>query len=334
MDARQNQLAELAARLLKLQQAVSEADGKPISDGDFARRFLPFSSTTLSRIKSETDPYTGSIDSIAEKVTHAEEDIAERLSAIRQASESERAFVATKLANATQASLKKARDSRGRRVVVLLAPTGAGKSAVGAALAARGAIYVEGRQSWKKSYKAFCADVAKAAGRPLKLRSFTEHDAEERMLQALRSRDSILYIDEANTLGPESANAIKLIVNMTRTVVLVAAIPEMWDKFTAGAADEVAQLINRCQPILRYRGLSEADARPFFAHCGISAGELDKCVQSIVDAANDFGAFKTIVNLVDELDRLESPTAEDVQTHLRFHAKNIAQSGITKGALK
>jgi hypothetical protein len=342
MESRKDQMKMLAERLARLQQAVSEAEKKPISDNDFAKRYLPFSATTLSRIKSTAHPYTGNLDNIADKLAQAEDDVAERLYSVRTAASADREFIQTKVACAAQGAIKRARESKGRRVVVLLAPTGAGKTAVGEALAARGATYIEGRVSWRKSYKAFCADVAKVAGRPMKCKKYSEHDAEERMLQALRARDIVLYLDEANSLGPESANAIKLIVNQTSTVVVIAAIPERWDKFTRFAPDEFGQLINRCQPILRHTGMSDADARPFLAHSGLSAADLDKCLATAVAAANEFGAFKTLVDLDDKLKEIERPTAADVTNYLNYHTKNIAAeskktvvpAGTKKGVLK
>lgn len=332
MKQRQDKLMVLAERLAKLQIKVNEAEGKILSDTEFSKRYLPFSSSTFSRVKSGDIAKTKglNLDNITDHIQQAEEDVLERLSSIRMAAAAESVFVPTKLACATQASIKKARDSQTRRVVVLLAPTGAGKSTVGEALSARGAIYMEGRQSWKRSYKAFCADVARAAGRPMKVKRYTEHDGEERMLQALRSRDVVLYLDEANALGPESVNAIKMIVNTTGTVVLIAAVPGTWDKLCGGAEDEVAQLINRCQPILRYKGLSPTDALPFLSRSDLSSTEIDKCINQVVEASNEFGAFKTIVALLDELKEIDNPTAKDVLKYLRFHKKNTAQSGIQR----
>lgn len=336
MDKRQDQLTALAGRLARLQQTVCEAEGKTLSDSDFAKRYMPFSTSTFSRIKSgdEAKAKGLNLDHIAEQIQQAEEDVAERLTSIMLAADADSVFVQTKLACATQASIKRARDSKGRRAVVLLARTGAGKSAVGEALSAKGAIYIEGRQSWKKSYKAFCADVARAAGRPMKVKHYTEHDAEERMLQALRTRDAVLYLDEANTLGPESVNALKLIMNMTGTVVVIAAIPKMWDKLCEGAEEEVAQFINRCQPILRDKGLSADDVRPFLMRSGLGSADIDQCIGEVVEAANEFGLLKTVVALVDELKKNDGATAEDVSKYLKFHGKNTAQSGIKKGSTK
>ena len=336
MDTRQDQLMELAGRLVRLQKTVGEAEGKTLSDSDFAKRYMYFSPSTFSRVKSgdEAKAKGLNLDHIAEQIQQAEEDVAERLTSIMMAADADSVFVPTKLACATQGAIKKARDSKGRRVVVLLARTGAGKSAVGEALSAKGAIYIEGRQSWKKSYKAFCADVARASGRPMKVKHYTEHDAEERMLQALRSRDAVLYLDEANSLGPESVNAIKLIVNMTGTVVVIAAIPKMWDKLYEGAEEEVAQLVNRCQPILRDKGLSDDDVRPFLMRSGLSESAIDQCVGQVVEASNEFGLLKTVVALVDELKKKDGPTASDVETYLRFHKKNTAKPVVKKEVSK
>jgi protein-tyrosine-phosphatase len=331
---RNNQLKALAERLAKLQEAVSEAEGKQLSDADFAKRYLPFSSTTFSRIKSVDDPYTGSVENMEAKVAQAEEDVASRLASVRLNAQSERGFVQTTLARAVQASIKKARDSRLRRVVVALAPTGGGKSEIGKMLATKGNIYIEGRQSWRKSYKAFCSDIARAAGRPMKKKDYCEHDAEERMIQALQSHDYVLYIDEANTLSAESVNAIKLIVNVTNSVVVIAAIPGLWDLMAANAEEEFAQLANRCQPILRSKGVSDSDVKPFLSCTGLSAAEVDKCLCTVVESANEFGALLTVKALVDELKQCDRPTSEEVMTFVKFHRKNTANAGIKKGISK
>lgn len=331
MSNRVEQFKALAARLDALQKMVSEAEGKPVSDAEFARRYLPFSSSTLSRIRNADDPYTGSIENIAEKVQQAEEEIASRIETVRLNAQADQGFVQTTLARAIQASVKKARASKLRKVVVALSPTGGGKSEIGKMLASKGNIYIEGRQSWRKSYKAFCAAIARAAGRPLRTVHYTEGEAEDRMIQALSTHDEVLYIDEANTLSGESINALKLIVNQTNTVIVIAAIPAMWDKLASGAEEEVAQFINRCQPILRDNGIKLDDAAPFLLRAGLSQHELDKSIGSIVESANEFGLYKTIAALVDELQKLDNPTADDVTAYLKFHRKNIALSGIKKG---
>jgi len=342
MDNRQAQLSALADRIARLQQAVSEAEGKSVSDTDFAKRFLTFSGSTLSRIKArkpDGDPDVEkskglNLDNLSEKLTQAEDEIKDSLSSIKSTKDAERQFVSTTLAAATMSSVKRARECKGRRIIVVLAPTGAGKTAIGEAMAAKGATYIEGRQSWKHSYKAFCADVARAAGRPMRTKDYNEHAAEERMLQALRSRDSILYIDEANTFGPESANAIKLMHNQTGTIIVIAMTPSAWETLCDGAEDEVAQLVNRCQPIIRHKSVKESDAMPFINGSGLSQQDLSKCIGMVVEAANKFGAIKTVVGLSAELKMIDTPTCEDVDRIIKYYEKNTANAVITKGSKK
>jgi|GEM_PF-1415437 len=342
MESRQQQLKALSERVVRLQQAVSDAEGKPISDTDFAKRFLTFSGSTLSRIKSQTEDGLPDVEksnglnleNIEEKLTHDEEEIRDRISSIRSSREVENQFVITTLAAATLASVKRARECKGRKIIVVIAPTGAGKTCIGEAMAAKGATYIEGRQSWKHSYKAFCADVARASGRPMRVKEYNEHAAEERMLQSLRSRDSILYIDEANTFGPESANAIKLIANQTGTVVVVAMTPSAWETLCDGAEDEVAQLVNRCQPIIRHHEVKESDVMPFLKSSGLSSSDIKECIRMVVETCNEFGAIKTVVGLVDDLKKTGSPTISDVEKAIQFHNKNTAKAVIKKGPKK
>jgi hypothetical protein len=150
----------------------------------------------------------------------------------------------------------------------------------------------------------------------------------------LRSRDSILYIDEANTFGPESANAIKLIANQTGTVVVVAMTPSAWETLCDGAEDEVAQLVNRCQPIIRHNEVKESDVMPFLKSSGLSSSDIKECIRMVVDASNEFGAIKTVVGLVDELKKMGSPTTSDVEKAIQFHNKNTSKAVIKKGPKK
>lgn len=320
------QMTELVARLDTMVRRVTEAEGRDCSDSELARRFLSFSGSTVSRMRSGT--YGGNLDRIADKLDTAEDDLDARLETLHAKAEADQVFIRTRLACAAIASVNRARDDRSHPVVVMLAPTGAGKSKIGEYLEQRGAVLVEGRQSWRCSYKAFCADVAAAAGHPIKSRKFCERDAETQMLSSLRSKDGVLYIDEANTLGASTANAIKLIVNQTGYAVVVAAIPEMWDGFLAGAENEVRQVVNRCQPVLRFNGLTDSDVKPFLSGCGLPAGDMKAAVQHVRKAANEFGAIKTVMVVAVAMKDLGSPTLDDLEKELGCQRKNVLEAGI------
>ena len=321
-----NDTATVLQRLDELQKLIGQTEGRECSDGDFARRFLPFSTTTLSRMRSGT--YRGDIGRVTDQMSDAIDEIEARLDSITHAAKADKSFIRTRLAKAAISAVTKARDGRGRSVVVILAPTGAGKTEIGRHLQSKGAVYVEGRQSWQSSYKAFCADVCAAAGRPIRWRYYSERDAEIEMLAALRSRDGVLYIDEANTLGRSTANAIKLIANQTGYAVVLAAIPEMWDRFILGAENEVRQVVNRCQPILRHSTLTAADVTPFLQRTALAVDDIAAATTLTLQAANSFGALKTVASLIDSLGAMSEPTIEDVRRELGYHQSNIVAAGI------
>lgn len=256
----------LVERLVQLKAEIGQIEGKILSDGAFARRFTGahnISVTTWSRLCSGT--YNdGKIYGKAEDMQAAIKTIEERLPKLRAAAAHAKSFYPTAFVKAVKNRIRDAQDDPyKRRVVVGLAPTGFGKSALVEDLRVDlGAICVEGLQSWKSSYRCFCASIARAAGTPVPL-SAKQDRAEEIMLEALSTTDRVLVIDEANTLSGPCANGIKEIVNRTGCTVVLLAIPEFWDKFLEGNAGEVHQVINRCQRVVRQQSVKADDVKLF-----------------------------------------------------------------------
>lgn len=317
-------LAPRIERLNELRGRVAAIEDKAISDADFARRFLPFSSTTWSKLQSGT--YAGGYETIARRLDDAVADIESRIPNIEDAASTRRAFRRTTLARSVLTALAAAREGLDdRRVVVVLAPTGGGKTAIRDYLATRNAVCVEGRQAWRSSYRAFCLDVARAAGRKLSA-NMAEYRIEDEMLGALRAKPRVLYIDEANTMSAQCANAIKLIVNETECCVVIAAIPELWDRFLSGSVQEAAQLVNRCQPILRAPRISAADAKLFL---GPKTVAIPGAVQKIAEAANAFGCFRTVMAIDAELAECDAPGADELEAALKRQRDNLAAAGLS-----
>jgi hypothetical protein len=319
-----NELMPRIERLNELKARIAETEGRDaLSDTDFARRFLPFSSTTWSKLQSGT--YGGGYDTIARRLDDAVADVEGRLPNIESAAAARRTFRRTTLARAVLAALSAAREGLDdRRVVVVLAPTGGGKTAIRDYLATRNAVCVEGRQAWRSSYRAFCLDVARAAGRKLPA-TMPEYRIEDEMLGALRAKPRVLFIDEANTMSAKCANAIKSIVNETECCVVIAAIPELWDRFLAGSVQEAAQLVNRCQPILRAPRISAADARLFL---GEKAAGVPGAVAKIAAAANAFGGFRTVQAVNAALEECDRPGEDDLDAALAMQRNNLAAAGL------
>jgi hypothetical protein len=320
-------MENVVSQLLQMQQEIGEIKGAAVSDGEFARQYLPFSESSWSRLKAEK--YGADTKRLLVKAEQALEELPVRIDALRRAQASGSTFVRTTLARAVLASVQAARDSVDRRIVPVLAPTGFGKSCIGEYLSARGAIGVNGRQAWQSSYKAFCLDVCAAAG-PHMPASTSEASAEAEMIRRLKVKGSgILYVDEANSVGPAFANGIKLIHNETGFTIVVAAVPGPWDKFVARAEEEVRQVINRCQPVIRASRILEGDAKPFLAGC-MAPEILSKVVADAVQVANVLGGFKVLKSIVDAVKDIGTPTLDDVQKAIESERRNIAASGVTE----
>ena len=306
-------LAAAVAALEALRAEIGAIEKKELSQGAFAQRFLPFSAGTYSKLQ---DPrkYKARLDGMTCKCEEAADTIRARLEALRKRAEADKGFIKTRFALAALGAWQRAQDDEGTRVIVLLGPTGSGKSAIGRHLAAKySATYAEGRQSWRSSNKAFCRDVAAAARSPITARTCDEHTAEQAMLDALGPRAGTLYIDEANTLGPFVANTIKLISNQTLHTIFIAAIPEMWTDFCARSENEVRQVLNRCQAVIRFPGVTEAEARQFMAGCGVADGEMAEACRLATRAANEAGAYKLVQRTAALLREQDEPALADVE---------------------
>ena len=325
MDSNNN----VVETLLQMQQEISEIIGAPLSDAEFAKKYLPFSESSWSRLKAGT--YGADTKRLETKAAQAIEELPMRIDTLRRAKDSGSTFIRTTLARAVLSSVQAARDSVNRRIVPVLAPTGFGKTAISEYLESRGAISVHGRQGWMLSYKAFCVDICNATG-PQMPTTATESRAEMEMIRRLKVKGSgILYIDEANSVGPAFANGIKLIHNETQFTIVIAAVPGPWDKFVLRAEEEVKQVINRCQPIIRSSRILEADARLFFASCKLSPELLTKAVKEAVEVADTMGGFKMLLSIVNSIKDIEAPTADDIAKAIESERCNLIASGINGG---
>ncbi len=320
-------LLPLVEELVDLKTQIGQIEGSEIPDTAFAKRFLSFSSTTWSRL--QRNDYAGGPEKIAEKMRQDIAAIKSKLPLIQGAQKFAQGFVQTTMARAVDAAINRAKTSPdGRRVVVVLAPTGHGKSMIAKYHASRGALMVEGRQAWRNSYRAFCSDVLQAARKAPASDRTPEYKLEARMIDALSSKDGTLFIDEANTMSAASANAIKTIVNRTGYTVVIAAIPAMWDKLLGGARDEVLQLVNRCQPVIRAERISTEDVAQFLKTRGAPSSDVKRVANAIAGAANRFGGFRTVTSMVNSLSDLADYSDEAVAKELRRFNQDLHASGV------
>lgn len=320
---RNDEAKRLIAKLVKLKGTVAEITRSELSDNDFAKRFLTFSSTTWSKLQSGT--YNGGkLFSMEQDMRDSINEIEGRLDGLREAASYSRTFINTSLVSAVAGRVKRAKDDpEDRRIVPVLAPTGFGKTAIVKYLVGKGAVAVEGLQSWKSSYRSFCASIAQAAGTEVPA-SAKQDRAEELMLKALSNRDGTLVIDEANTLSGPCANGIKQIVNRTGYTVVLAAIPEFWDKFLEGNKGEVRQVINRCQRVIRQESISASDVKKFLESRNLPV----EFAPEITSVANRFGGFRTVISIMDEIKA--DPTSDGLAKSIQEHHRNYAAFNLGK----
>ena len=323
MDVRNAEAKRLIARLVELKAKVGEIVGGEMSDNDFAKKFLTFSATTWSKLQSGS--YNGGkLFSMEQDMRDSINEIEGRLDGLREAASYSKTFINTSFVSAVAGRVKRAKDDpEDRRIVVCLAPTGFGKTAMVKYLVGKGAVAVEGLQSWKSSYRSFCASIAQACGTEVPL-SATQDRAEELMLKARSNRDGTRVIDEANTLSGPCANGIKQIVNRTGYTVVLAAIPEFWDKFLEGNRGEVRQIINRCQRVIRQEEISVEDVKKFLKSRSLPL----EFASDIAKVANRFGGFRTVISIMDEIKA--DPTREGLEKSISEHGRNYAAFNLGK----
>jgi len=321
-------LAVAVAALEALRGQIGEIEGKELSDAQFANRFLPFSAASYSKLQTP-EKYGARIDAMTVKCEEAVERIRARIEALQKRAAADSVFVKTRFAQSALGAWQRCQDDDGTRVIWLLGPTGSGKSEIGRHMVCKfNATLAEGRQSWRSSNKAFCRDVAAAARSPISARVIDEHYAEQAMLEALGPKAGTLYVDEANTLGTFVANSIKLIANQTLQTVVVAAIPEMFDEFIKRAANEVRQVLNRTQAVIRFPGVTESEARQFLSGCGISAADMPEAARRAMAAGNAAGAYKLIKRVAADLRDQDAPTLADVDKAIALARSALDEANV------
>lgn len=285
----------VVARLIELQ-----ADQ---SDAIFAARWLSLSATTWFRIKQGS---YGARD-------HSR--VLEKLEGGLAAIEDERASRANSPGGRTLqltglktglAAVRRAFGETRDRLVVILAPTGGGKTTFARALEATypGRVSsVEATETWRTSYLAAIHVLGQAIGLP-DLSNSTRL-AEAALLDALRARPRIICIDEGHYFGAATINLIKAILNQTGCTVVLLAIPALWSRIKRSAWEESEQLRTRTCALVEARHLSVEDAQVFLAdRLGAAFSQLNdeaaEAARLVANAGNEFGLLDTAERIAAE----------------------------------
>lgn len=289
-------------------QEIQTAEG--LSDQDFARRYLSVSATTWYRIKNGT--YAANAEHANAKLANNLRNLQVEL-ARRKKQLAGRTFIRLPHLLPVFDAVQVARMCKDEhRLVIFKAPTGGGKTMLLKQIRIDyDGVLVEAKESWRNQYLAAIRDIAKAADINLGNQT-SKWSAETSLLAGMQQRGRrVLCIDEGEYFGPNSINLIKLILNQTEWVVVLAAIPVMFDRWNRKSWEESVQL--RRRTVLSHT--SEIVTPTDVAEFAKDQVKLSKQSQAIIaKAANEFGLLDTIRRILDELQESETltPTEDEV----------------------
>lgn len=286
-------LKEVITRLTRAQERTG------MGDESFSKKYLPYSSTVWFRLKDGTYPPTQAPEKLATRLEQSLRRFNEQRATravildgqkVHQFEHFERVFRAIDQARAA------VNENRG---VLYLAPTGGGKSTLLRAIAERyDAVVMEARESWRRSYFFALIDIATALDITGVDQLRGEHDAERAVIARLNEKQLVLCIDEGEYFGPRTVNLLKLILNATRTVLVLAAIPEMYHRMTGRAWVESRQFHRRVQEVVTFQIVSPDEVKEFIT---VPIEKPRETCARIASEANIFGHFDLVKRVSDRI---------------------------------
>ncbi|MDD2763458.1 MAG: hypothetical protein PHE83_05730 [Opitutaceae bacterium] len=286
---------DVIAQLRQIQEELK------FSDSVFTTKHLTVSSTTWYRIKNGS--YAADINAAVLKL---ERDLRNYRLECAQAQRltGGRPFIALPSQGAvldavTICKLKPADDPQ--RLVVYLADTGGGKTALGRQLQIQhNGVFVEGRESWRRSYLAALCDIALAAGvrEVASLRAKGEWEVEQALFARLNANRRVLIIDEGEYFGPRTINLVKEVLNFTPTVVVILAIPALFNWWQRKSWEQAQQINRRGEAILPADPVDADDVAKFLRAEKVTlSGDMKSCCAEIAAAANTFGLYDMVLRI-------------------------------------
>jgi len=186
------------------------------------------------------------------------------------------------------------------RLVLIVGDSGAGKSATTTYLARRfDGCYMHAHPAWGRSYMAALAEIAEGIG--LQEEFLSVRKAEAGILRDLRSRPRLLVIDEANHFNKDGINFLKAIINETRCALVLATLPNDFQRLNAEHSHETRQLVRRAVAITRIPAVDSAQV--IALHCALKPNvHLNGHAPSIASKANAYHRIDTVIRILNEVD--------------------------------
>jgi DNA transposition AAA+ family ATPase len=196
-------------------------------------------------------------------------------------------------------------------IAVIIGDSGTGKTTALHAYAAEShsAILIEVDSSFTKNV--LMEEIARALGLETK-GSLTA--IASRIVEALKGRDTVIMVDEADYLSDGSLELLRRVINdKARTGVVLAGLPRLKYKLE-NLRNDHQQLTSRVGVLLEVKRLSKADAAKVVG--GVWRSLTKETMDAFVKLAN--GSVRTLVKLMGRvhqvmgINRIETPDAEVV----------------------
>lgn len=212
-------------------------------------------------------------------------------------------FVETSLVSAVVATFEEAVERTDlNRGIILVGPTGAGKSECIAHVCRRfGAYYATGTTLWKTSLTAGMADIV-LAGNPRaawasrwQLQTMMFEMLSRPVANPVTGKDQppVLFLDTFNLAGSQLWGLAFSIIDRTPAVVCLCGTSAMIDRACTRTFDIASQFMGRTLQTFEFGRLGVRDVQPLLADCGLNGG-LGQAADALTEAANNFGRWRLV----------------------------------------
>ena len=239
------------------------------------------------------------------------------------------------------------------RVVKYISPTGGGKTSLRRWLMVefKGELapaFVESREAWRPATRdlrqraklVVLTDLARALGLRFTARMSRNDVAsiEDELIDFCTQTRRLLFIDEAEFFSGYALNLVKLLLNKSRLIVVIACTPRAHAKWNSWYADEADQISRRTHAVVSVsaddldEGLKTtlADAALFFPKDQFA--DAEGSLKYIVEQAWMFGHYSTLARVARELEKHAHADKTIVETAVSKALKQMAKE--RAGALR
>lgn len=192
------------------------------------------------------------------------------------------------------------------RLVVIEGPTGSGKTTALDVIAAKYAGTVartEAHEGWQ-SLNCALGDVLSALGAAAADQPKSTADRLALIVGTLRRSRRLVLIDEGHHCTAPVLNALKTVLNLTDSLVVIAGIDTLWRKLTARSWEEARQLIhNRLYERVRLAPPSQADAEMFLGRRvpALNGGNWKQAAGKVAAMSAHLGSYAFLRRIGDRL---------------------------------